>query len=93
MFIILRYIKVLVDAAVHSEHGKVIKCDFKPGSVVRYIRSIPKRVYLSRQYVQLPPPIKIEKFSSGYKNPQSKVNYTVIVFQLKKSANRCTSLV
>jgi hypothetical protein len=26
-------IKVLVDAAVYSEHGKVIKCDFKPGLV------------------------------------------------------------
>jgi hypothetical protein len=27
------YIKILVDAAVHSEDGKVIKCDFEPGSV------------------------------------------------------------
>jgi hypothetical protein len=27
--------KVLVDAAVHSELGKVIKCDFKLGSVER----------------------------------------------------------
>jgi hypothetical protein len=31
------YIKVQVDAAVHSEHGKVIKCDFKPGLVERSI--------------------------------------------------------
>jgi hypothetical protein len=28
---------VLIDAAVHSEEGKVIKCDFKPGSVGRSI--------------------------------------------------------
>jgi hypothetical protein len=54
------YINVLLDASVHSEHGKVIKCDFKPGSVER---SIPKRVYLRRRYVQLPPPIKNENFS------------------------------
>jgi hypothetical protein len=31
------YIKVLVDAAVHSEHGKVMKSDFKPGSGERSI--------------------------------------------------------
>jgi hypothetical protein len=33
----LRYgdVKTLVDAVVHSEHGKVIKCDIKPGSVKR----------------------------------------------------------
>jgi hypothetical protein len=30
-------IKVLVDAAVHSELRKVIKCDFKPGSVERSV--------------------------------------------------------
>jgi hypothetical protein len=41
--------------------GKVIKCDFKPGSVEIY-RSIPK----SRRYVQLPPPIAIKQLSSGY---------------------------
>jgi hypothetical protein len=29
--------KALVDSAVHSEHRKVIKCDFKPGSVERSI--------------------------------------------------------
>jgi hypothetical protein len=28
---------VLIDTAVHSEHGNVIKCDFKPGSVERCI--------------------------------------------------------
>jgi hypothetical protein len=38
------YIKVLVDAAVHSEHEKIIKWDFKPGSVERSKRFIPKRV-------------------------------------------------
>jgi hypothetical protein len=27
---------------------------------------MPKRVYLSRRHVQLPPPIKIEQFPSGY---------------------------
>jgi hypothetical protein len=31
------YIKALVDAEIHSEHGKLIKCDFKPGSVERSI--------------------------------------------------------
>jgi hypothetical protein len=31
------YIKVLIDEAVHSEHGKVTKCDFKSGSVERSI--------------------------------------------------------
>jgi hypothetical protein len=31
------YIKVLVDAAIHSEDGKIIKCNFKPGSVERSI--------------------------------------------------------
>jgi hypothetical protein len=31
------WIKILVDAAVHSEHGKVIQCEFKPGSVERSI--------------------------------------------------------
>jgi hypothetical protein len=30
-------IKVLVNAAIHYEHGKVIQCDFKPGSVERSI--------------------------------------------------------
>jgi hypothetical protein len=29
--------KILLDTAVHPEHGKVIKCDFKPGSVERSI--------------------------------------------------------
>jgi hypothetical protein len=29
--------KVLVGAVVYSEHEKVIKCDFKPGSVGRSI--------------------------------------------------------
>jgi hypothetical protein len=31
------YIKTLVDAAVYSEHGKVIKGEFEPGSVERSI--------------------------------------------------------
>jgi hypothetical protein len=30
-------LKVLVDAAAHSEYGKVIICDFKPGLVERSI--------------------------------------------------------
>jgi hypothetical protein len=45
------YIKVLVDAAVHFEQGKVIKCDFKPGSVDE--RSIDRRVYLSKVQAML----------------------------------------
>jgi hypothetical protein len=58
------YIKTLVDAAVHSEHGKLIKCDFKPGSVERSI-DLYQRGYTSEEgYFQHPPPIKIEHFSS-----------------------------
>jgi hypothetical protein len=47
---------IIVDAAVHSKHGTVIKYDFKPGSVERYINS-QKRVYLSssQQVFPLPP--------------------------------------
>jgi hypothetical protein len=30
-------IKVIIDAAVHSEHGKIIQCEIKPGSVERSI--------------------------------------------------------
>jgi hypothetical protein len=56
-------IKVLVDASVHSEHRKIIKCDFKPGSVDRYIDLYQRG--LNRQYFQRLPPIKIEQFSSG----------------------------
>jgi hypothetical protein len=62
------YIKVLVDAAVYSEHGKVIKCDFKPGSVEWSI-DLYQRGYTSRQYFHFLPPIKAEQFSCGYKNP------------------------
>jgi hypothetical protein len=61
------YIKVIVDAAVHSEDEKVIKCDFKPGSVERSI-DLYQRGYTSagsRRWFQYPPPIKIEQFSSG----------------------------
>jgi hypothetical protein len=38
-------ITVLVDAAFHSEHGKVIKYDFK----LEIYKSTPKEGYLSRQ--------------------------------------------
>jgi hypothetical protein len=37
-----------VDAAVHSEDGKVIKCDFKPGSVERSTDLYQREVYLSK---------------------------------------------
>jgi hypothetical protein len=40
--------KVLVDVAVHFEDGKVIKCDFKPGSVERSIDLYQREVYLSK---------------------------------------------
>jgi hypothetical protein len=40
------YIKVLVDAAVHSEQGQVIKCDFKPGLVERS-QDVHQRGYIS----------------------------------------------
>jgi hypothetical protein len=38
-----------VDETVHFHLGKVIKCDFKPGSVERSVRSTSKGVYLSSQ--------------------------------------------
>jgi hypothetical protein len=41
-------INVLVDATVHSEVGKVIKCDFKPGSVERSTDLYQREVYLSK---------------------------------------------
>jgi hypothetical protein len=71
------YIKVPVDVVVYSEHGKIIKYDFKPESVERSINQYQKRVYLSRRYCQLLPPIKKKweifqwLFPSGYKNPQA----------------------
>jgi hypothetical protein len=46
-----RYLNVLTDAAVHSENGKVIKCDFKRGSVERSIDLYQRGVYLSRQAI------------------------------------------
>jgi hypothetical protein len=33
----MNQIKVLLDAATHSEHGILIKCGFKPGLVERSI--------------------------------------------------------
>jgi hypothetical protein len=42
------YIKVLVDLAVYSEQGQVIKCDFKPGSVERSTDPYQREVYLSK---------------------------------------------
>jgi hypothetical protein len=57
------YIKVLVDAAVPSEDGIVMKWDFKPGSVERSI-DLYQRGYTSagagRRYFPSPPPIKNE---------------------------------
>jgi hypothetical protein len=41
-------IKVLVDATVHSEDGKVIKCGFKPGSEERSTDLYQREVYLSK---------------------------------------------
>jgi hypothetical protein len=35
---------VLADAAVHFEYGKVIKCDFKPGSFERSIDLVEERM-------------------------------------------------
>jgi hypothetical protein len=45
-------IQVLVDEKVPSEHGKVIKCDFKPGSVERSIDQY-QRWYTSERCRQL----------------------------------------
>jgi hypothetical protein len=42
------YTEALEDAAVHSEHRKVIKCDFEPGSVSRSIDLYQREVYLSK---------------------------------------------
>jgi hypothetical protein len=44
-------IKILVDTAVHSEDGKVIKCDFNPRSVERSIDRY-QRGYTSAKYRQ-----------------------------------------
>jgi hypothetical protein len=71
-------LEVLVDASTYSEHCKLIKYDFKPGSVERSI-DLYQRGYTSaagRRYFQFPPPINIEQifqwlFSNGYKNPQT----------------------
>jgi hypothetical protein len=56
------YIKVIVDGAVHSEHGKLIKCYSKLGEIYR---STQKGYLSSRQYIHIPPPIKIQQLSSG----------------------------
>jgi hypothetical protein len=66
-FILLVYllyyikIKVVVDATVHSEHGKVIQCEIKPGSVEK---SIGVSLTAGR-YLNPLPSIKIEKTHSG----------------------------
>jgi hypothetical protein len=39
---------ILVDAAVYFEDGKVIKCDFKSGSVERSTDLYQREVYLSK---------------------------------------------
>jgi hypothetical protein len=65
--------KVLVDIKVHSEYVQGIKFDFTPRSVERSI-DLCQRGYTSaagRRYFQFPPPINIERFSSGYKNLQA----------------------
>jgi hypothetical protein len=44
---LLYYSKIkVVDATVHFEHGKVIQCEIKPGSVERSI-DLGKRGYVS----------------------------------------------
>jgi hypothetical protein len=57
-------IKIVVDAVVDSEHGKVIQCDFKPGSVKRSIdldkEGMPQA---ASKYLHYRQPIKIEKFA------------------------------
>jgi hypothetical protein len=64
----LLYNKVLIEVGAHSEHGKVIKCDFKWGSVERS-KDLYQRGCTSAKvqaaaggYLQSPPPIKIEQF-------------------------------
>jgi hypothetical protein len=42
--------KVLVDAEVHSEHGKVIKYDFKPRSV-EGSSDLRQRIYFKQQAI------------------------------------------
>jgi hypothetical protein len=51
-------IKVVIEAAVHSEHGKVIQCEIIPGSVEVCLTSAGK-------YLNPLPSIKIEKTYSG----------------------------
>jgi hypothetical protein len=59
------YIKVLVDRAVHFEPEKVIKYDFKPGSVERSLDLYQRGYTSAGNTFKRPPPIKIEQFSSG----------------------------
>jgi hypothetical protein len=58
---------VVIDEDAHSEHVQVIRCDFRPGSVERSIDQ--DKEGIPKQAISLP--IKIEKFPSGYKNPQA----------------------
>jgi hypothetical protein len=43
-------VKDLVDAEVHSKHGKVIRYDFKPGSVKRSVHLDKEYTSGKRQY-------------------------------------------
>jgi hypothetical protein len=58
-------IKVLLDATVRSKHGKIIKCDLKPGSVERSTNLDRVDGAPQQEYFQNPLPIKTEKFHSG----------------------------
>jgi hypothetical protein len=52
-----RKIKVLVDPAVHSGHGKVLQCEILLGSVEKCIEVC----LTAGKYLNPLPPIKIEK--------------------------------
>jgi hypothetical protein len=53
----------LIDAAVHSEHGKVIQSDFKPGSVERSIALDKERYYTTINFSDC-------YWSGGSKSPE-----------------------
>jgi hypothetical protein len=63
VLIALQLNKVLVDAAVSPEHGKIIKCNFTPGSVYRSV-DLDGVIHLSSSGSYLNPrkPIKIGNF-------------------------------
>jgi hypothetical protein len=55
---------VLIDSAVYCDHGKLIKCDFKPGSVERSI----DQDKVADNHLNFRQPIKIDQSHSNILN-------------------------